>query len=64
MNGHQIIMVVLFLVFVVEVWVSISDIESGLVFLSFIAMLETIVLLFVAYRYLSYSLKESLEASQ
>ena len=48
----------------IEVWVSISDIESGLVFLSFIAMLETIFLLFVAYRYLSYSLKESLEASQ
>ncbi len=64
MNTYKIWIIGLLLVFVVEVWVSISDIESGLVFLSFIAMLETIFLLFVAYRYLSYSLKESLEASQ
>ena len=64
MNTYKIWIIGLLLVFVVEVWVSISDIESGLVFLSFIAMLETISLLFVAYRYLSYSLKESLEASQ
>ena len=64
MNTDKIWIIGLLLVFVVEVWVSISDIESGLVFLSFIAMLETIFLLFVAYRYLSYSLKESLEASQ
>ena len=64
MNGHQIIMVVLFLVFVVEVWVSISDIESGLMLLSFIAILTAIWLLFVAYEYLSDSLEESLEASK
>ena len=64
MNINKIWIIGLLLVFVVEVWVSISDIESGLVFLSFISMLETIFLLFVAYRYLSYSLKESLEASQ
>ena len=54
----------LLLVFVVEVWVSISDIESGLMLPSFIAILTAIWLLSVAYLYLSDSLEESLKASQ
>ena len=42
--------------FIIEVWVSISDIESSQVFSSFVAMLVAIFVLFVAYEYLSYSL--------
>ena len=64
MNTYKIWIIGLLLVFVVEVWVSISDIESGLMLLSFIAILTAIWLLFVAYEYLSDSLEESLEASK
>ena len=64
MNTYKIWIIGLLLVFVVEVWVSISDIESGLMLLSFIAILTAIWLLFVAYEYLSDSLEERLEASK
>ena len=64
MNTYKIWIIGLLLVFVVEVWVSISDIESGLMLLSFIAILTAIWLLFVAYEYLSDSLEESLKASK
>ena len=64
MNTYKIWIIGLLLVFVVEVWVSISDIESGLMLLSFIAILTAIWLLFVAYIYLCDLLEESLEASQ
>jgi hypothetical protein len=64
MNTNKIWIIGLLLVFVVEVWVSISDIESGLMLLSFIAILAAIWVLFVAYEYLSDSLEESLKASQ
>ena len=64
MNTYKIWIIGLLLVFVVEVWVSISDIESGLMLLSFIAILTAIWLLFVAYEYLSDSLEERLKASK
>ena len=64
MNTYKIWIIGLLLVFVVEVWVSISDIESGLMLLSFIAILTAIWLLFVAYGYLRDSLEERLKASK
>ena len=64
MNGHQIITVVLFLAFAVEAWVSIATLkEGGLVSLSFIALLEAIWLLLVAYDYLRSDLEERLKAT-
>ena len=62
MNTNKIWIMGLLLVFIIEVLVSISDIESGLVFMSFIAILAAIWVLFVAYEYLSDSLGERLEA--
>lgn len=64
MNTYTIWIIGLLLVFIIEVLVSISDIESGLMFLSFLAMLTAIWLLCVAYLYLSDSLGERLEASK
>ena len=64
MNGHQIIMVVLFLAFAVEAWASIANLkEGGLVSLSFIALLEAIWLLLEAYDYLRSDLEERLKAT-
>ena len=63
-SNNPILMMVLFLAFIREVWSSISELESGLVFMSFIAMLAAICFLFAAYEYLSDSLEESLKASQ
>ena len=62
MNTNKIWIMGLLLAFIIEVLVSISDIESGLVFMSFIAMLAAICFLFVAYEYLSDSLEEKLKA--
>ena len=64
MNTNKIWIMGLLLVFIIEVLVSISDIESGLVFMSFIAILTAISFLFAAYEYLSDSLEERLEASK
>ena len=64
MNTYKIWIIGLLLAFVAEVCVSISDIESGLVFMSFIAILVAIWVLFVAYLYLRNSLEEKLEVSQ
>ena len=50
----------LFLMFILAVWASISSLDTGLIFQSFIAMLEAIWILFLAYNYLSNSLKDSL----
>ena len=64
MSEHQIIMVVLFLAFAVEAWVSIANLkEGGLASLSFIALLEAIWLLLVAYDYLRSDLEERLKAT-
>ena len=64
MNTYTIWIIGLLLAFIVEVLVSINDIESGLVFMSFIAILAAIWVLFVAYEHLSDSLEESLKASK
>ena len=64
MNTNKIWIMGLLLVFIIEVLVSISDIESDSLLLSFIAILAAIWVLFVAYEYLSDSLEESLEASK
>ena len=56
MKVYPIRIIGLLLMFIIEVWVSISDIESSQVFSSFVAMLVAIFVLFVAYEYLSYSL--------
>ena len=64
MSGHPILTMILFLAFIGEVWASISELEGGLVSLSFIFMLTAIYLLFLAYEYLRDSLEESLEASK
>lgn len=56
MKVYLIRIIGLLLMFIIEVWVSISDIESSQVFSSFVAMLVAIFVLFVAYEYLSYSL--------
>ena len=62
MNTNQIWIIILLLMFIIEVLVSLSDIVSGLVFLSFIAMLLAIYLLFLAYEHLRDLLEERLEA--
>ena len=62
MNTYPIWIIGLLLGFIIEVLVSLSDIESGLMLLSFIAMLIAIWLLFLAYEYLRDSLEESLKA--
>ena len=61
MNTYKIWIMGLLLVFVVEVWVSISNIESDSLLLSFIAMLVAIYALFTAYILLSDSLEERLK---
>lgn len=61
MKVYPIRIIGLLLMFIIEVWVSISDIESSQVFSSFVAMLVAIFVLFVAYEYLSYSLGERLK---
>jgi hypothetical protein len=62
MNTNKIWIMGLLLVFIIEVLVSISDIESDSLLLSFIAILTAISVLFVAYEYLSDSLEEKLKA--
>ena len=62
MNTNKIWIMGLLLAFIIEVLVSISDIESDSLLLSFIAILAAIWVLFVAYEYLSDSLGERLEA--
>ena len=64
MNTNKIWIMGLLLVFIIEVLVSISDIESDSLLLSFIAILTAISVLFVAYEYLSDSLEESLKVSK
>jgi Flp pilus assembly protein protease CpaA len=64
MNINKIWIIGLLLVFIVEILVSISDIESGLVSQSFILMLIAIFALVVAYEYLSDSLEKSLKANK
>ena len=64
MNINKIWIIGLLLVFIVEILVSISDIESGLVSQSFILMLIAIFELVVAYEYLSDSLEKSLKANK
>ncbi len=64
MNTYKIWIMGLLLVFVVEVWVSISNIESDSLLLSFIAMLVAIYALFTAYILLRDSLAERLKVSE
>jgi Flp pilus assembly protein protease CpaA len=61
MKVYPIRIIGLLLMFIIAVWISISDIESSQVFSSFVAMLVAIFVLFVAYEYLSYSLGERLK---
>jgi uncharacterized protein YacL len=64
MKVYLIRIIGLLLMFIITVRISISDIESSQVFSSFVAMLVTIFVLFVAYEYLNYSLEERLKVSK
>ena len=64
MNTNQIWIMGLLLGFIGEVWASISELEGGLVFLSFIFMLTAIYMLFLAYEALRDSLTKKLAASK
>ena len=64
MKVYLIRIIGLLLMFIITVRISISDIESSQVFSSFVALLVTIFVLFVAYEYLNYSLEERLKVSK
>ena len=64
MSDNAIPTITLLLAFAVSAWLSLNNLKEGSVFISFLAMLEAIWLLFAAYNFLRLDLEESLKANK
>jgi hypothetical protein len=63
MSDNAIPTITLLLAFAASAWISLNNLKEGSVFISFLALLEAIWLLFAAYNFLRLDLEESLKAT-